>query len=62
MVVLFEGTFQEAGQVVASGLPKPTLEMNASSGLGTGTLFSKAKQEAMVFQISSTEHFNFKQK
>ncbi len=56
---LFEGTFQEAGQVAASGLSKPTLEMNASAGMGSGTLFGKAKQDAIVFQISNTSHASF---
>ncbi len=58
-VVLFEGTFQGAEEVAASGLPKPSLEINASSGMGSDTLFRKAKQDAIYFQVSGTTHGDF---
>lgn len=58
-VVLFDGTFQEAGQVNASGLSKPSLEMIASAGYGSAILFGKAEQDAIAFSISNTVHGSF---
>jgi dienelactone hydrolase len=55
--VVLEGYFQNAGMLLATGLPKPVLSIYRSDASDT-RLFSKLVRKAIWFQVTDTAHLD----